>query len=286
MKSNAFDRIYRDVPQEQKEQLITFRATHPAKNIAEAGTDWEYLSGGRGEEALLYLTGAFGRGENAFRRILALESEYRVVAPSYPSVTTMVQLVDGIVDILDSENIRQTHVFGSSYGGMVAQCLVRRYPDRVGKLILSATGAPKPDLGKQIEKVLKVLPFLPTGLIHVLVKLRFRKMLAGQEEFWLAYFNEMFATITKEDLVTRYEVAADFALNYAFTPDDLQDWPGSVLILQGEDDPLVKASEQEALKVLYPRAQVHIFHGTGHVAEPEELVLVVKDFLRESCSSP
>jgi len=280
MKSNAFDKIYRDVPQEQKEQLIRFRATHPAKNLTAAGTNWEYLIGGQGEESLLFLTGFLGQGENGFRLILALEPDYRVVAPSYPSVTTIVQLVDGIVSILDSENIRQAHVFGGSYGGMVAQCLVRRYPDRVDKLIISFTGAPKPDLGNRIKKVLKVLSFLPTGLIRTLVKLKFRKLLAGQE-FRLAYFNEMLAAITKEDLVARYKVGADFTLNYAFTPADMKDWPGSILIMQGEDDPLVKAPEQEALKVLYPHAQVHMFHGTGHVAEPEEQALVVKDFLRE-----
>lgn len=281
MKKNTFDKIYKNVPQEQKERLIRFRATHPVEYLNVAGTDWEYISCGQGEETLLFLTGALGQGENAFRHIQAFEPEYRAIAPSYAPVTTMAQLVDGIVSILDSENIRQTHVSGGSYGGIVAQCLVRLYPDRVDKLILSATSAPKPELGKKIEKALKFLSLLPAGLIRTLFKLRFRKVLVGQE-FLSAYIKEMLATLTKEDLVARYKVAADVALNYVFSPDDLQDWPGSILILRGEDDPLIKAPEQEVLKALYPQARIHIFHAAGHVFDPEEQASVVKEFIRES----
>lgn len=280
MKKNSFDKIYKNVSHEQKEKLIRFRATHPVEHLSVAGADWEYITCGQGEEALLFLTGALGQGENAFQLIQAFQPEYRVVSPSYAPVTTMAQLVDGIVGILDSEKIRQAHVSGNSYGGMVAQCLVRLYPNRVDKLILSSTVVPKPELGKKIEKALIFLSLLPVGLIRTLFKLRFRKVLKGQE-FWLAYIREILAAITKGDLIARYKVVADVAMNYIFSPEDLQDWPGSILILRGEDDPLVKAPEQEALKALYPKARVHIFHGAGHAFNPEKQASVVKDFLRE-----
>ena len=286
MKSTAFDTIYLNVPQAEKEQLIRFRATHPVKNVTAAGARWENISCGRGEQALLLLPGALGIGEMAFQHILAFENEYRVISPTYPStLTTMAQLVEGIVGILDAENVRQAHVLGSSYGGMVAQCLVRQYPDRLGKLILSHTGGPKPKRAGKNKKFIAALPFLPMGVWRALLRLVTRKVLSeapAQQAFWQAYSNEMIATMTKADLVSRYQVAIDFDENCTFARDDLVGWPGSILILEGEDDPLAEARERDALKALYPQAQVHTFHGTGHiasVAKLEEYVSVVQAFL-------
>ena len=94
----------------------------------------------------------------------------------------------------------------------------------------------------------------------------------------------MIGRLGKADLVARYALAVDFDRNARFTPDDLQSWPGRILILEGDDDPIAEAPAREALKALHPQARVHTFHGTGHVASIarlDEYVAVIAAFLRE-----
>ncbi len=45
MKNKAFDRIYKDVPQAQKEGLLQFRSAHPPKHLFVDGFDWECIAG-------------------------------------------------------------------------------------------------------------------------------------------------------------------------------------------------------------------------------------------------
>jgi pimeloyl-ACP methyl ester carboxylesterase len=103
-----------------------------------------------------------------------------------------------------------------------------------------------------------------------------------QIPFWETYSNEMIARLSKADLISRYQVAVDFDAHAAFTPDDLKAWPGRILILEGDNDPIAEAPARAALKALHPQARVHTFHGSGHVASIAKLaeyVAVIKRFL-------
>jgi len=51
-------------------------------------------------------------------------------------------LPNGLRAILDAEQAGCVTILGASFGGSVAQVFVRRYPERVGELILSNTGVP------------------------------------------------------------------------------------------------------------------------------------------------
>ena len=284
----AFDRTYRDVPCRAVDELVRFREAHPIQRLLLHDVAWEYLASGHGSEALLILPGLLGFGEMSFQHIQAFENNYRVIAPSYPlEMTTVKQLVDGIVAILDAAGIRQAQVLGGSYGGMVAQYLVRRYPQRVTSLVLSHTGGPQPDRAATNRKFVALLRLLPMRVLRFMLKGATRKALQDAPEqipFWEAYSNEMIAGLSKADLIGRYRVAIDFDAHAAFTPDDLKDWPGRILILEGDNDPIAEAPAREALKALHPQARLHTFHGSGHVAaiaRSAEYVAVIKNFLEE-----
>ena len=287
--SLAFNRYYRNVPHQQVDELVRFRAAHPLKQTFARGIKWDYIVSGHGSEALLILPGLLGIGEMSFQHIRAFESDYRVIAPSYPfDLTTMAQMADGLVAILDAENIGRAHVLGGSYGGMVAQCLVRRYPQRVSSLVLSHTGGPRPDRAATNRRFIALLRLLPMGLLRFMLKGATRKSLQDAPEqipFWEAYSNDMIARLRKTDLIGRYQVAVDFDASSMFAPDDLKDWPGRILILEGDNDPIAEAPARAALKTLHPQASVHTFHGSGHVAsiaKVDEYVAVIKRFLQAS----
>jgi 3-oxoadipate enol-lactonase len=57
---------------------------------------------------------------------------------------TMADLADDVVGVLDEAEIDRASVFGVSMGGMIAQELAIRAPDRVGGLVLAGTAPPVP----------------------------------------------------------------------------------------------------------------------------------------------
>ena len=138
----------------------------------------------------------------------------------------MEQMTDGVVAILEAEGSGQVHVLGGSYGGMVAQYLARRYPQRVISLVLSHTGGPRPDRAAANRRFIALLRLLPMSLLRFMLKGATRKSLKDAPEqipFWEAYSNEMIARLSKSDLIGRYQVAVDFDAHAAFAPDDLKD---------------------------------------------------------------
>jgi hypothetical protein len=114
--TTTVNRGYEGVPQEQMERLLKFRSEHPCKRINVAGVEWEYISGGNGTEILLVLSGGLRVAEATFGLIQMFEDTCRVIAPTYPPLNTMGEIVDGIAAILDAEQVSDVFVLGQSYG--------------------------------------------------------------------------------------------------------------------------------------------------------------------------
>ena len=183
---------------------------------------------------------------------------------------------------------------GGSLGGMAAQVLVRKYPGKVKSLILSHTTTTSPPVDqaialerqKEIERLQRLLPFLPLWLLRSVSRKRLFRHLSGMEaedkEFWKAYLSEMLSFVSKEYVIASNRCQLDFFQSYAFSRDDLVEWPGKVLILESDTDLHLGPSERTALRTLYPQAQVHTFHGTGHltlIINPGGFLSVVRSFL-------
>jgi len=111
------------------------------KRLQISENEWDYLAGDQGEETLVLLTGGLNSSEVWFQIMTGFEKTHRVLSIRYPSVATVAELVEGVAAILNAEHIQRAHILGESLGGMVAQCLVRRYPGRVDTLILASTAA-------------------------------------------------------------------------------------------------------------------------------------------------
>jgi len=197
--SASFDAIYAKVPTEQVERLKEFRRAHPVKRLTFGDTDWEYISCGRASaQTLLLLPGALSVGESTFPLITAFENEYRIIAPSYALSLTMTGLCEGIAHILETEAINRVHVVGGSYGGLVAQYFVRKYPGKACSLVLSHSFLITPKFEKPLKIAGKLFPAVPRILFVSLLKLRLNKMLLStlrrakhpEFEFWRAYLNE------------------------------------------------------------------------------------------------
>ena len=269
----------------QEERLRAFRASYPNKSLTVAGVEWKYRIPGAGARTLLMLPGGELVNDMAFDLAAALAPRFRILYPAYPRVRSLDELADGIAAILDAENIPRTWVLGASFGGAVAQCMIRRHADKVERLILSNTGVPLAYLvrGRKIANAL--LSSLPWPLLRGLLTKSIIKLLgapAGELPFWRDYTKELFATqLTKADVMANLRIQCEYHLRYRFTPGDLAAWPGKIFIIESDND-IFNAERRKALRDTYPQAPVYTFHGAGHapaISRPGEYLEVLGRFL-------
>lgn len=290
-KSSRFHGLYANVPAEQVDRLKEFRRRHPYKQLVVGETTWEYIACGQGNETLLLLPGALSVGESTFPLINSFEDQYHVIAPSYPLSLTMTGLCDGIAGILAAEGVTQAHVFGGSYGGLVAQYFARAYPLRSRSLILSHTFVLTGKLRKPLWVAGKLFPALPRKLLGPILKLRLNRMLLAtlraakhqEAEFWRAYLDEAIASdLLKEVFIHQNKCLLDLTQQPQFTPEDLKGWSGRILIIESDDDPAIGPRDRELLRSMYPNAQVHTFTDAGHaslILKREEVFSIIRSFL-------
>jgi len=266
-------------------RLEGFRRHHPERTLDHDGLRWRYLSGGAGDGAIVILPGAFGYSEIAFVLIEALEAKRRVIAPSWPPGRSQRALTDGVVAILDAEGISRADVLGGSFGGTIAQSLVRAHPDRVDRLILSHTLAPAPPYAARMRRMVWLVRALPMWAGRRMLRKRVAGLLPDDFEakaFWSEFLGGFAESIPKENLVAIMECMCEFIGRTDFAPSDLPDRTDRILIIDSDNDPSIKEDERAALHALYPGAHTHTFHGTGHassVLEPEAYAEVVQGFL-------
>ena len=121
-----------------------------AKNGTVNGTD--FVSFGRGEDALLLIPG-LGDGLRTVKGMaLSLSWLYREYAKAYrvyvfsrrnalPEGFTIRDMADDLKGAMDALGLRRADVLGVSQGGMIAQHLAAAYPEAVGRLALAVTAA-------------------------------------------------------------------------------------------------------------------------------------------------
>lgn len=271
-----FEAFYPAATEPYRSQLYQFRESHNPQVIHCQGIEWTYLKGGEGDAVVLVLHGGGGPAESLFRYIQALEESYRVIAPTVPAgVSTVAAALDAILAILDQEAVPAVHIFGVSNGGMVGQCLVRQRPQRALSLVLFLSMLPSADYARVFRRRARLFALLPGWLSANLAQRWVDHQIdaeapnarPGEKQFWLAYFREFYGSglVTKAHFKSRASLLADYFGNYRFDPQDLDDWPGRIFIIESENDQVVNRHERERLKRFYEHAQVHTFLGADHL---------------------
>lgn len=286
--TTTVNRGYEGVPQEQIERLLKFRSEHPCKRINVAGVEWEYISCGSGTEVLLLLPGGLRVAEATFGFIQMFENTYRVIAPTYPPLNTMGEIVDGIAAVLDAEQMSEFFVLGQSYGGAVAQVLVQRYPSRVKKVVLSGTA---PLIVLRWKKnlnalLLAIATLLPERVVMSIFRRGVSSVVTAQESersFWEAYLDELFRRhLTKGDILSHFRTSRDAHTKYVYPSGEKSSWSGDVLVIWGENDHLRTERGRRGMLDIYPQAQIRVLSGGGHtvaISEPVKYAAAVKGFL-------
>lgn len=251
----------------QEERLHAFRANYPNRTLRVAGTDWKYRVCGEGARTLLLLPGGELVNDMGFDLAGALMPRFRIIYPAYPIVNSLDDLADGVAAILRAENVDRATVLGASFGGAVAQCLVRRHPECVERLILSNTGVPLGYLVRGRKVANAVLGSMPWAVLRGLLARSILKLLGAPAEelpFWRAYTKELFQTqLGKVDVMANLRIQLEYHQRYQFAPEDLAQWTGKIFVIESDND-IFNAERRKALRDTYPQAPVYTFHGAGH----------------------
>lgn len=275
-----FDEVYANVDPDLSASLQNFRAAHPPKTIKVDGAKWEYVSFGQGEETILFLHGMTGAYDIWWRVMEDLQTEYRVIALTYPAVDSLDEMSAGALAILDAEGVDKANIVGTSLGGYFAQYLAARHPDRVAGAVFSNTFPPNDLIKEKNGTIGALIPFLPEWLVIDVLRGSFTESIyptSGNDELTLAFLMELsYGRVTRAQVAGRYRCVVE---KFEATNPDALGIP--VMIIEADNDPLVELALREQLKETYPSATVHSLSGVGHfpyLKLPEEYAQFLREF--------
>jgi pimeloyl-ACP methyl ester carboxylesterase len=268
----SFAELSGNVSPQERQSLLDFRSQHPPKHLQVNGKDWEYVTLGGGEKAILFLHGMTGAYDIWWQQMMPLSEHYRVISLTYPPAETLEELSQGVLAVLDAEGVQSGYMVGTSLGGYLVQYLMAHHPERIEKAVLGNTFSPNDILRQKNEPLIRILPFLPNWVVMSV----FRKNIvgtiypaAGHSELVLAYMLEQVSgRMSKAQVAGRAKAVIE-----PFEPPDPQAVGIPVMIVEADNDPLVEVGLREQLKATYPTAEVYTLHAVGHFPLVSQVVV-------------
>lgn len=234
---------------------------------------------------LVLLPGALGSLEGSSAAADRLRARRPVVTIDYAPDDRFAPLLARIVAAADAPRF---DLLGQSYGGWIAQCLAARHPERVRRLILSHSFVLRPGDAWCFRLAPRLLAGFPKRLLRSLLLARVGKALAPVQARDPHLFERQLAELRSQ--LDSGRILAILQAQQVCMGESLEgqaaalDLPAGlpVLIIESDDDPLLRASARKALRDRFPDAIVHSFAAAGHVSalvEAERYAALVNAFL-------
>jgi 3-oxoadipate enol-lactonase len=235
------------------------------------GTHLHLEERGRGEP-MLWITG-FAISGAVFEPVLHLYAE-RLHCVSYDNrgagrsspryaPTSIPELAGDAVGLLDHLGIDSAHVYGLSMGGMVAQEVAIRFPDRVRGLVLGGTSPGGPRAAVPVREVL--------GLVRAARGRQARARIAAQAIFTEEFQREHPERVREVlDHLARHRTGvAGLSAHWwaSFWHDTYSRLPriaAPTLVMHGGADGMVPLRSAQILAERIPDAELAVVPGAGH----------------------
>jgi 3-oxoadipate enol-lactonase len=238
------------------------------------------LLGDPGTPRLLILEGAADRIEGWRRSLPTLAGELSVAIVDHrgngdsdepPGPCTMATFVEDAIGVFDEIGWDRAHVYGQSFGGMVAQELALTYPHRVRGLVLGCTTA---------------------GERHT-VPVEEAKVPKGEP--WRSWYGPGYPDLHPDEVAEDRRVASGppehpegarrqwEAMVSWDAYDRLPEISAPTLVLHGTEDRIIAPANAEVLAARIPRCELVLLEGAGHVyhwEQPDRADREVLEFLR------
>jgi pimeloyl-ACP methyl ester carboxylesterase len=276
-----FHQLYANVTDGQRTALQAFRLENQLKQMHVNGSKWDYLVAGEGDQTIVFLHGMGGGFDIWFQQINHFKASYRIISMTYPPVSSLGKLSEGVMAILDREKRGRVYMVGSSLGGYLVQYLVKNHADRIEKAVFANTFPPNRLLAKKVGKVKYIVPLLPEWMVMRNLRQTTQAAIfpaSGHSELVRAYMLEQsYGMMKKAQFVGRLMCVLDY-----FEPPDLDALSIPCLIIEADNDPLVETGLRKMLKTTYPSTPVQTLSQKGHfpyLNAPQDYNRILKQFI-------
>jgi pimeloyl-ACP methyl ester carboxylesterase len=196
-------------------------------------------------------------------------------------------MADEAVGVLDTLGRERAHVVGVSMGGMIAQLVALRHPDRVNRLVLIATHAGGASVTPPTPAAMAVLMGDRSRPPAELVR---DSMVTITAPGFAARHPEAIDAIVANAVAQPTPLASFARQMQAIMDSDrrtrLSEIRAPTLVVHGTDDPLVPHPNGELLAREIPGARLATLPGCGHMPMwecPSELVRTLSSFFAAEC---
>lgn len=263
---------------------LTFRRTHNRPRIA-------FDTQGDGT-AVLFLHGIGGNRRNWDYQLARFGQTYRAIALDFrgygdsdgiEDAFELADLVDDALVVLDELHIERTHVIGLSMGGLIAQALYARAPERVislGLVACRSAAEPVPPQARRDAFIRERLEPLRTGGPEALA-LSLAPSLVGEHA--TAHARELVMSSLRKVRADSYVriIEARMRVPPLLNPSTIK---APTLVVASDEDQVAPLQQMRELADAIGDAGLLVIEGAGHLInleKPEQFNTGLLNFLRK-----
>ena len=226
---------------------------------------------------------AIGHLRRRFRLVLV---DNRGIGRSAAGSVSVPAMVGDVLAVLDDIGIGAVHALGASLGGMIAQDLAIRHPERVDKLVLACTAPgwpfayPMPPASVRLIVASRRLP--PDVMARRHVENALSAITLKQRPELVEQILARHRSAAGDPAIRHRQVAAGASYVGGLRQRGIR---ARTLIVHGDADRVVDPRNARLLAARIPRAQLVTFPGLGHLffwEDPAGFAAVVTSFLLDS----
>lgn len=188
-------------------------------------------------------------------------------------------MADDTVGLIDALKIKKAHVLGSSLGGMIAQELALKYPEKVNKLVLCCTSCGMKNSVPPAPKVLRIYMQSTKGMTEEEIVRRnlptfFPKEYIKNNPELIDDYVRRSLLIPQNQIGLKRQMAMISSGN---TFKRLKNISAPTLIVHGKKDLILPPKNAEILAEQIPGAKILYLENSGHLLFSIETELLIRE---------
>ena len=241
------------------------------ENIRFNGHDCDYISFGSGSENLIILPGVGDGFKTAKGVAVPFSIMYRCFAKDFKVYVvsrrnkllrgfTTKDMADDLAAIMEKLGMESAHVFGVSQGGMIAQQMAIRHPEKVKSLVLTVT-APRPN--ELMRETLGTwLDMADRGDYKGIMLDSAERSYTGAYLERSRKLNKVIALAKPKDY-ERFRILCESCIGHD-AYDELDKISCPVLVIGADCDKVLGGKASEEIAAVIPQAELYIYEGFSH----------------------
>ena len=235
------------------------------------GVNLYYEVHGEGYPVVL-ISGLGSQGQSWDTQVPIYSKHYKIVVfdnrgagksdkPKAPYSTE--QMADDTAALMDALSIDRAHVVGKSMGGMIAQWMAIKYPERVSRIVMGCSSASRDKVGNGILKMgreiaskvgLRAVWFMALHLGYS------RKYIEAN----IDRLNKVSELLTEDPEALEGYIGQSFACEGHDTTELLPGIKAPAFVMMGDSDLITAPERTRELSMLIPTAELCVFSDVGH----------------------